>query len=261
MIEKNRTMKLAIKLILVLCLSVKAFSQEPDIHVSTDVFLNIYYNKGQIVPPAKGTKVLNHVAEGIITNKIPDKYNFRIEVGTCEYEKKNDVFVSYKRLEYLFNYFEQQYNVDRGKFQFDFSDSESCYVEQEDNISFVNFALQNCQSFKKSDLEILDNLFENIFYARNSIIPKAKGKKLIQNIGTAIKNNKILDKYSIAVQVCISNKEKEYNPFIAYERIEYLLNYLAKEFEIKKEKIKFEFISNKEENGASFIRFVLLNCN
>lgn len=260
MIEKNRTMKLAIKLILILCLSVEAFSQEPDINISTDVFLNIYYNKGQIVPTADGTKVLNHVAEGIVSAKIPDNHNFRIEVGTCEFEKKNDEFVSYKRLEYLFNYFEQKYNVHRGRFQFDFSDSEFCSVEQQDNISFVNFALQNCKISSNSNIEIVDNLFENVFYARNSIIPKDKGKKLLQNIGRAIKNNKILEKYSIVVQVSICDKEIKHNPFIAYERIEYLLDFLENEFEIKKEKVKFEFTTYKKENKASFIKFVLFDC-
>lgn len=253
-------MRVLVNLIFVLCSSLIAFSQEPDIHVSNDVFLNIYYDRGQIIPTDEKIKVVDKVAQGIIDKKIPNKYTFRVEVGTCEYEKVNDRYISYKRLEHIFNYLEKKYDIERGEFQFDFSDSEFCYIEQEDNISFINFALQSCKVSSKSEINIFGDVFDNIFYKKNNIIPTTKGKKLLYMIGTAIKDHKISNKYRVCIQVSTCDNEKKKNSFIAYERIESLLSYLEKEFEIKRERIQFEFINDKQESKSSFIRFVSLSC-
>lgn len=258
--EKDKIMRVLVSFIFILCLSSTAFSQEPDIHVSNDIFLNIYYNRGQVIVVDEKLKVVDKVAQGIIEKKIPSKYTFRVEVGTCEYEKANDRYISYKRLEHLFNYLEKKYNIERGKFQFDFSDSEFCYIEQEDNISFINFALQSCKVSSESEINIFGDVLENIFYKKNNVIPSTKGKKLLYRIGTAIKENKNSNKYRICIQISTCEKEKESNSFIAYERIEFLLNYLEKEFEIERERIQFEFINNNQGSKSSFIRFVLLSC-
>lgn len=244
----------------VICISTIGFAQESPIHISNDTFHNLYYDKGQVVPNHDRMKVVDYISEKIANKDIPTDYSFRIEVGTCENEKKDDTFISYKRLEYLFDYIEIKYNLKREKFQFNFSDSEFCYVDQKDNVSFVNFALQNCQIVLKNDSDINDDISEEIFYAKNSIIPTTKGNKLLSRIGSKITDSNISNKYGLRVQIAICDKEKKNNLLLSYERIEYLLNYLEKEYNIKREKVQFEFINNDQKNKTSFMRFVPIFC-
>ena len=93
-----------IKFIFVIFISTIGFAQEQTIHISNDTFHNLYYDKGQIIPNHDRMKVVDYISGKIVNKDIPEDYSFRIEVGTCENEKKNDTFISYKRLEYLFNY-------------------------------------------------------------------------------------------------------------------------------------------------------------
>lgn len=249
-----------IKFIFVIFISAIGFAQEQTIHISNDTFHNLYYDKGQIIPNHDRMKVVDYISEKIVNKDIPEDYSFRIEVGTCENEKKNDTFISYKRLEYLFNYLDIKYNLKKEKFQFHFSDSEFCDVYQKDNVSFVNFALQNCTVVLKGDSDIHNNISKKIFYSKNNIIPTGKGKKLLSLIGSKITDSNILDKYGLRVQIAICDKESKNNPLLSYERIEYLLNYLEEEYKIKREKVQFEFINNDKKNKTSFLRFVLIYC-
>lgn len=259
-------MKSAITFIFGLCMSIIGFAQEQEIHISDDigVFLYMYYGKGQTAPANDGIKIADYVAEGI-NNKIPEKYRFCLDLEICIYEKENNCFIGYERIEYLLNYFERKYEIDRERFLFIFYDSNFCYIEREDNISSIRFVLKNCKVSQEPNIEVSEDIFETVFYDSNQILPTDKGKRTIDTIATAIKNNKISKEYNFLWQIALCNKEKENNPFIGYERIEHLLHYLEKEYEIERDKFQFEFLGSElsdseQENQKSFIKFTILSC-
>lgn len=172
-------MKSAITFIFGLCMSIIGFAQEQEIHISDDigVFLYMYYGKGQTAPANDGIKVADYVAEGISNNKIPEKYRFCLDVGTCIYEKGEDNLISYKRMEYLLNYLERNYEIDKERFIFKFADLDLCHIEQENNISNIWFVLQNCKISQEPNIEVSEDIFETVFYDSNQILPTDKEKE------------------------------------------------------------------------------------
>jgi len=248
-------MKLLVKFILILSFSI-GYSQVPNNNISNDFFLNFYYDRGEIILKDERLKTLDYVAENILNNKLFEEYSFRIETGTCENEKKGDSFIDFKRIEYLFDYFKNKYNLERNNFQFDISDSEFCYDDQNKNISYVNFAIQNCRVFSKYQ----NKIDKKISFKKNNVIPTSVGRKSLHEIAKVIKEDNIMDKYDLRIEIVISNKEKKDNPLLSYERINYLLNYFEIECDIKRNRIQFQFINNKQQNKVSFFRVILLDC-
>lgn len=229
-------MKLVIKFILLLSFSI-GYSQVPNNNISSDFFLNFYYDRGEIILKDERLKTLDYVAENILNNKLFEEYRFRIETGTCENEKKEDNFIDFKRIEYLFDYFKNKYNLERDNFQFDISDSEFCYDDQNKNISYVNFAIQNCRVFSKYQ----NKIDKKISFKKNNIIPTNEGRNSLNKISKVIKEDNINDKHHLLIEIAVSNKEKKDNPLLSYERINYLLNYFELECNIERNRIEFNF--------------------
>lgn len=98
----------------------KTHAQSKDFQVTYDSFLRLNYTENQIAPNKEGLKVLDTISKLINEQKIPTNYYFCWQVEYLKCEKEKDSLIEYKRLDYIFNYFETKHNIKRELFKSEF---------------------------------------------------------------------------------------------------------------------------------------------
>ena len=119
-------LKILLAVVFIFLSNHKINSQNKDIQIAYDSFLRLGYDADQIVPNKEDLKVLDNISKLILENKIPANFYFYWQVEYLRCEKEKDSLIEYKRLDYIFNYFEENYNIKREIFKTEFYESEYC---------------------------------------------------------------------------------------------------------------------------------------
>lgn len=251
-----------IKFLFILCIPVSGISQKPDTVILYDTFLYINYNKNEVTPAEMNMEVLDYIGNKFERKKIPEMFNFCLDVGNCIYEKENDKLIGYKRVEYLLTYLQKKYHTGRENFQLKFSNSALCESLQEKRISNIWFSLQKCSSIQNATNEISNRILKNIFYEPNEIIPNSEGKQIIYDLAESIKNDKILKNNRFLFEIITCKTEIENDNLIFYKRIDYLLDYFSAKYNIDSEKFQFKFVDSnlQGQKQMSSIKITINNC-
>lgn len=249
-----------IKFFFVLCIPVAGNSQETDVVIVHDTFLYMNYNKNEVTPEETDRKVLDYIGAKLENKKLPDTLNFCLDVSNCIYEKQNDDLIGYKRIEYLLTYLQKNYHTGRENFQLKFSNSSLCESIQENTVSTIWFSLQKCNSDKSITNDSSDRIFDTIFYEPDEIVPNSDGQKIIYDLAKSIKNDEVLKNSRFLFEIITCKTEIE--NLLVYKRIDYILDFFSKKYDIDSERFQFIFDDSNFQNHKriSSFKITVNNC-
>lgn len=257
--NKLKNMKINPKFLILLIIPSFGFTQEPkeDLIFTPKNF--IYYDRNQLIPNEEELNFIDKIMENI--EEIKPIYSIQIRINTCIYEFEDDSFIEYKRLDYLFDYVKQKFNLNKNFFFINFINLSWCHRNQDENISFIEFNLQHDRGVSIISSEVEGVSFQNVYFEKNQITPSKGGYKFLQCVRRTIQESFVLNKNRrIRVRIIVSSDEKD-NTFVTYKRIQYLYDFFEEEIDhnqiqsniqfeitddinIKKSHMQFELLEN-----------------
>src|SRR5690554_6423080 len=105
-------MKSVMKIIVLLCTFTIGHAQEPKHEILVDRFIRIHYHKDEINMGDEGMLIANLIGDKVKENTILKNFRHVLLIVTCVFEKESNSHLGYKRVDFLLNYLNQNYNID-----------------------------------------------------------------------------------------------------------------------------------------------------